>query len=461
MMDEIELQLCLHIEESAMARSMPPPPLPSHPSSENACRTHDKGRPDQGHAWQGQGTPPFPGVRREKRPAECLEDGIDENGDCVGECNDERGIAFPMSGSLGCEDGSEPGSYLRRPPRKRARTLFLVDGKGGVGIGRDDGGDDVVAFGIDGVVGDLGRTLSSAPLPDIGEDTDTNTQHSDHAFKAMGIQAVDVDEDMDMDGDIRTDVMEPRPSQSPARHTTLHRPQPPFTEFLDGAYMPALLDSLSSPRDEKDHDSHQFLIYEDPEDMDIDGVGYFETTLYLSPEDDKENTEEGVDQQNHHHSREHEQANESNLDPSYDFSLDEHDSYNPGQTTEQHPDHNTTPAHNQSLIRPAGSERQHSQRRPIAPSASPRELEFPDHSSRNDAQQFSFLLSETPPPITTRIDTLGLEYTLPSPTSLSATEVSLRALLPSQTAEADSPTQPENNMRIHPRRHRRVNRYSC
>ncbi|OJI96239.1 hypothetical protein ASPVEDRAFT_35607 [Aspergillus versicolor CBS 583.65] len=237
-------------------------------------------------------------------------------------------------------------------------------------------------------------------------------------------------------------------------------------EFLEGACMPALLDSLSSPRDEKDHSSHQFLIYEDPGDLDIDGVGFFETGWYLSPEDDKENIEER-DQQQHQHSREreheheHEQANERNQDPNYDFSFDDRDSYHHAPTTEQHSDHNTTTTHNQTPIGPTGYERRHSQRSPITPSAHPREVEFSDRGSRDGAQYFSFLLSETPQPITTRIDTLGPEYTLPSPTSLSATEVSLRALLPSQTAEGDSPTQPESNTRSLPRRHRRVNRFCC
>lgn len=456
-MDEIELQLCLHIEEQIVGCSMPPPPLPSHPSSDNACRTGYNDGPDRGHIWQGQGTPPFPGVRGKKRSAGCLGDGIDDNDECFGEeGNDRDGLAFPMSGSLGHEDEYEPGSYLRRPPRKRVRTLLAVDGKDRV---QTSGGDETAALGIDGVVADLERVLStSAPVPDIGGDHDGNTQHPDHADKE-NMQSVDMEEDMDIDCDVRTDAIESIPSQSPARRNTFQRPQPPFMEFLEGAYMPALLDSLSSPRDEKDHSSHQFLIYEDPGDLDINGVGYFETGWYLSPEDDKENIDER-DQPQHQHSREreheHEQANERNQDPNYDFTFDDRDSYNHAPTTEQHTGHNTTTTH-----RPTGSERRHSQRSPITPSANPREVEFSGHSSRDHAQHFSFLLSESPQPITTRIDTLGPEYTLPSPTSLSATEVSLRALLPSQTAEDDSPTQTESNTRSLPRRHRRVHRFCC
>ena len=464
MMDEIELQLCLHIGEPAMGCSMPPPPLPSQPTSDSNCRVDYKGQPDQGQTWQGQGTPLLHGARRKKRSAECLGDGIDGNGDGVGEeDNGEDGLVSPMIGSLGCEDGYEPGSYLRRPPRKRARTLFAVDGKGRIRIGGDDGGvgDDTAALGIDGKVADLG-----VPLPDIGGVLDNNTRHSEHAVKDMGVQSVNMEENMDIDSDVREDAIESIPSQSPARRNTFHRPQQPFMEFFEGAYIPALLDSLSSPRDEKGHRSHQFLIYEDPEDMDIDGVGYFETSWYFSPEDEKENIEGGGQEQHQHsrdHDHEHEQANEHNQeDPSYDFSFDDRDSYNHALTTQQHTDHNITTAHDPSQMRPTETERRHPQGRPLTPSAYPREFESPDHSGRDDdVRQFSFLSNETPLPITPRIDTLGLEYTLPSPTSLSATEISLRALLPSQTAEGDMPTQPENNSRPLPRRHRRVNGYCC
>ncbi|KAL4907567.1 hypothetical protein BDW74DRAFT_149447 [Aspergillus multicolor] len=81
-----------------------------------------------------------------------------------------------------------------------------------------------------------------------------------------------------------------------AHPASVPQPSSPSPQF------PALLDSLSSGLrpyppglEAPTRQAQYFEIYEDPEDMDIDGVGYFDldSVLCMSPDEDKENEHAG------------------------------------------------------------------------------------------------------------------------------------------------------------------------
>ncbi|KAL4776783.1 hypothetical protein BDW60DRAFT_174620, partial [Aspergillus nidulans var. acristatus] len=166
---------------------------------------------------------------------------------------------------LWSEEGNDHLGYLQLPPRKKIRTSFAWD--------------------LESTCQTMSEGSASA---ESDTDKDKN-QNPNHAAQSA-------------------DRLDPMPLCHP-----LNDPQPPSSEE-PGEYMQALIASLqllSHPHPHSDppdipRRSQRFEIYEDPDDMDTDGVGFFNVDLntawYLSPDENKENAEEdanGNRQHNH------------------------------------------------------------------------------------------------------------------------------------------------------------------
>lgn len=264
-------------------------------------------------------------------------------------------------------------------------------------------------------------------------------------------------------------------SQSEKTNLEHNNPQSSCTHFLnEGTYMPipisTLLDTLSTQpaATTNQHQPRRFTIYEDPEDMDIDGVGFFdpEPSWYLSPEDDKENAEGG---ENQALDDEGEDDTEQGLalargrvhgDVQGRGSGQEEHSPEDHSFTEQErgtfvrsQDPNTTLGHDSShgtgataniptRAGPAGHENPNADADADADgrpnTQTENETETPRRVPRTEPL-VTPLPASTPPPSTRAHGhgqlrgipdpiTLGNQQALPSPSSLSATEISLRAL---------------------------------
>ncbi|KAL4784183.1 hypothetical protein BJX76DRAFT_327938 [Aspergillus varians] len=335
MMDEIELQLCLNIDTAVSCNA----PSPSRPPSKDTCESKpsdEKQKQKQKHVHRA---PQLHVLRSPgKRPSGSFGgegDGREHEGDGAGGDGDGEN----------CDSGR--GQHLRLPPRKRARTSLLsLEPKDGTGSGGDNDIDVAVAAAAAAAatnidpMGNLEREPSGV-LREIG-----SVLEGVHGLSPLEndirTQNVDAEAGMDIDGDsdAETEVNAVDLTSQP-EDTVFHRPQLPFVHHPEGAYMPAIPDSLSSPRGEQLRHAHCFSIYEDPEDMDIDGVGFFEMNWYLSPEDDKENIAVEVSHQNQHphrheHEYEHGHSNEHDQNQDHDYHrLFAEEPYNPRLAIEQ------------------------------------------------------------------------------------------------------------------------------
>ncbi|KAL4993758.1 hypothetical protein BDV10DRAFT_17526 [Aspergillus recurvatus] len=255
MMDEIELQLCLSIDST-------PIPIPTGESRKQKEKQKRFSPRVQRQQLQ---------ILRAKRLAEKMGYDSDDDNEEAGEGSLNPDISIKSKDGAGEGIRNSPGSgngddnlgYLQLPPRKKARISFAYDSEPAC---------QVVSGGDTSAESDM--------------DKDQEPNHTSHT----------------------PDAFDTTPSSLP-----LDPFQLPFPEE-SGAYMPALLDSLRllthlhpdpQPQDNTGR-SQRFDIYEDPDDMDIDGVGYFNadinTAWCLSPDEDKENAEDdGNGNHQHHH----------------------------------------------------------------------------------------------------------------------------------------------------------------
>lgn len=431
-MDEIELQLCLNVD-SAASRSMPPPPCLSPRSAYKSN--------DQDEKYKQPHAAPWHHIQRGKRFAGSFGNGSDDGDD-----DGEGAVAFSVSDSFKCRDDCDgkndrresepqpgPGRYLRLPPRKRVRTSFLFEPRRLIKSGGEKGNDagETATVNID-KTGNLKR--ASASLPEFGcivegpqdlprTENDLSTQNADMEAH------MDVD-DGDDNGDTEPNAVDPI---SLTRDPVFHPPQPPFVHFPKGAYMPAFLDSLSSSRADQARRTRRFSIYEDPEDMDIDGAGYFESSWYLSPEDDKENAEEESNNQSQHphphpHEHDHDHDNEQDQHHGHSLPFAEQESYNSSPATEQRTYHDNTTAlshHNPITSARAGRRNSNETSSTSLSEVSRRLASIERDIGQNDVHQFT-ISNDTSTSTPSRTDIPA--RTMPSPSSLSATEVSLHAL---------------------------------
>ncbi|KAL4984912.1 hypothetical protein BDW68DRAFT_193295 [Aspergillus falconensis] len=262
MMDEIELQLCLSIDSTPILTST----KESQKQKENPKRSSPRAQTQQLQ------------ILGAKRLAEKMGyDGDDDNEGAVeGSLNldislnprDGDGDGDGITNSPGSGKGDGHLGYLQLPPRKKVRNLFAWDSESTC---------QAVSGGVTSAESDMSK--------DKDQDPSTATQ--------------------------TTGAFYPIPSSLPL---PLEQPHHPLLEE-SGAYMPALLDSLQLLKHPHPHPdppdrprrSQRFEIYEDPDDMDIDGVGYFNVYLdsawYLSPDENKENAEEDGNGNHHRHHR--------------------------------------------------------------------------------------------------------------------------------------------------------------
>ncbi|KAL4739145.1 hypothetical protein BDV11DRAFT_123569 [Aspergillus similis] len=258
MMDEIELQLCLSIDPTPI----PTPIKESHKQTEKQKRSSQQGQTQQLQ------------ILGAKRLAENLgyygESGIEE----AGRGSTHRDISLNSGNGdgddngtpdrLGSGEGNDHLGYLQLPPRKKVRTSSAWE---------------------------LEPTcqITSGDNASAESDTDRDkNQKPDHAVQTA-------------DGFDSINLSHP-----------LNDPQPPFSEE-PGEYMHALIASLqllSHPHPRSNSPDiprrpQRFEIYEDPDDMDTDGVGFFNVDLntawYLSPDENKENAEEDANGNRQHH----------------------------------------------------------------------------------------------------------------------------------------------------------------
>ncbi|KAL4887702.1 hypothetical protein BJY04DRAFT_5935 [Aspergillus karnatakaensis] len=213
-------------------------------------------------------------------------------------------------------------------------------------------------------------------------------------------KVADTDVDMDAGAEGRPqNIDEPRPHPPPLHHFLLP-PVPPPVSFEPPASLPSLPCGSSFTHDDSVPQTDPFEIFEDPGPessmfMEIDLPCFVDPSWYITPDDNKENTNEDVQQ---------------------------HDSQVTEYRSEQ--DYHLTYAE-LGLHEPILA------------------LENPHH-------RHATTLAE----VTIASEGAGIEehqHPLPSPTTLSATEVSLRAL-PSQTAATDGSLNPASNLRSVPRR---------
>ncbi|KAL2830922.1 hypothetical protein BDW59DRAFT_140972, partial [Aspergillus cavernicola] len=399
MMDDIEFQLCLNIDSTDVKQDSATP------------RSKTRGR---------------------KRSAGSTGDGGDD-GDGISGSRKIRG------GHTRSDE--ERGRHLQLPPRKRIRTSSFssIDRRGNVQV--EDNTNDTAVRTVETVVS------KRASLPDIGSVRDTDTPGGDSTGSNQDNDTSTVDMDVNMGIDDTVIHTANLPPEFQPRDVIHHRPQPPFAYFSEGAYMPALLDSLSSSRTVQAPRNHRFVIYEDADDMEVDDCGSVEQNLYYSPEDDKENADE---------EREHQ-----DLQSQHSQERDYHHTY-PGvgilhtsePTVEQRDYHTTLTSFQDPITAGAAVGRE----APLEGSStlwsgSARRFASTDMGigigiGQDEVYQYPV---STPSP-SSRAD--STEHPLPSSTSLSATEVSLRALPDqSQTSEPDNP---QTSLRLHPRRLRRA-----
>ncbi|KAL3475132.1 hypothetical protein BJX99DRAFT_259748 [Aspergillus californicus] len=285
MMDEIEFQLCLSID-------------PTDVKQDNT-------------------TTPRPVIRGKKRSAESFED---EYGDGDDRKDDKNVPSLQQLRSDEQELGD--GGYLQLPPRKKVRTsltfsqsLIERESQGqGHNLSLCQEGCNTKENAVNTAEAldlelDPSLDLKRTPHPGI-ENTDTPRREASHAFTDTEPDIPDTKSEASTEIDDNADDNVVNLLQiSPQAHTQdmiYHRPQPPFVYFPESAFMPALVDNLCSTSrafqiEAHAHQAHQFIIYEDPDYMDLDvdidaeiGEDYwFGPAWYLSPEDDKENIDDG------------------------------------------------------------------------------------------------------------------------------------------------------------------------
>ncbi|RDW70864.1 uncharacterized protein DSM5745_08375 [Aspergillus mulundensis] len=258
MMDEIELQLCLSID-----------PTPARdPTATDENQKPKQTTPLVKHKPQLQ-------ILGAKRPADSLE----YDGDVDKEAQTSAlHLAHSLNPAYKDEDRVErkdkidhdadlnpdlarPGPF-HLPPRKKVRTSFSFTTPESTSPCQAMAGDD------------------PDPDPSPSPNTIHNTTPASESFSSQPYFA--------------HPASMPQPQASSPFPQFSERPGP---EAGAGAYMPALLDSLLTevhPHSELGsgtRQSHYFEIYEDPDDMDIDGVGYFDldAVVCMSPDEDKEN----------------------------------------------------------------------------------------------------------------------------------------------------------------------------
>ncbi|KAL4797535.1 hypothetical protein BDV19DRAFT_387337 [Aspergillus venezuelensis] len=523
MMDDIDLQLCLSID-----------PLPS---PRNTCEEERQISPrprDQSQALIH--------LCSKERPVSVdsfqeVPGSVEESGRCVARDADgmtsqtptdsRRGGSGRGIGLDGHNAGGEtneehngdyrsihefsPGHYLRLPPRKRVRTSFVsLPSRRLSFTDQSRVHDNIIS---DKVFVARGQSMDrvdslAASLPEVelegqyqevnpGDNRDRPTE----LLPTDGPIEMDVDDDdhndvgdgNDTDASEASTVLMPPPSSN-ARplntktNNTFRRleppPPPPYPDLID----PSLLvygEPTWSKQGEKDDSQtgqqRRFSIYEDPDGMDIDGVGFFETGWYISPEDDKENFEE---EENHGQNTD----NQSQLQGSHDYEPEpehrgvyghdlghenvsqppshgaEQDAYHPTVAMGQRAYYaatNTAPARSYSLspsgTRLAGSRwaTWSAQIPAYFQSTEPGSIESSILSRNSDTA-----MVPTPAPTPSRPD-LHTEHdnALPSPTSLSATDLSLRVLSnqstsPSSVSISTSTIHTPNDLEENPRSRR-------
>ncbi|KAL2846436.1 hypothetical protein BJY01DRAFT_213395 [Aspergillus pseudoustus] len=239
-----------------------------------------------------------------------------------------------------------------------------------------------------------------------------------------------MDIDMDIDNredETKNDTDNTIPPHFPIHELMHHRPQAPFVYFPEGPYFPAISDTLPS-REASGGPATNFAIYEDTQDftmdmdMDMDvgeeGEGeesWLVPTWYFSPEENKENTEE------EHESEQRQQHEDGHfllgsdgydlpfagMEPSYVRLSIEQRAY-----------------HNNAMVRPQG----------LANYESPPRRQDPLEGSSNFYQHIG--LGDRPNNGFTRADN---QHPVPSPSFLSATEISLQTLLGRASATESTP----------------------
>lgn len=252
-------------------------------------------------------------IRGKKRSAGSFED---EDGD--EDVDDRKGDGNVSSFQQLRSDEQElgDGGYLQLPPRKKVRTLLpfshsSIERKGqGQGQNLNQEGYNTKENAVD-TAGALDLELD--PSLDLKRMSHPGIENANaprrEATRGVENNKTDIPEastDIDDNADDNTVSLLQISPQAHTQDIIYHRPQPPFVYFPDSAFMPAILDSLCSTSrafqvEAHAHQAHRFVIYEDPDYMDLDldidaevGEDYwFGPAWYLSPEDDKENVNDG------------------------------------------------------------------------------------------------------------------------------------------------------------------------
>ncbi|KAI9375766.1 hypothetical protein BJX61DRAFT_492972 [Aspergillus egyptiacus] len=421
MMDEVDFQLCLDIDS----------PVSYHhfTSSSNGPQTQ----------FQELDTPRSKYQTRKRFSGSVGHDGVPSEG---------------MSGSQTHrhnDDDIEDKRYLELPPRKRVRTSLSLSALESKDRVVDDNADEVarITDTLDLRGGSLSQTESVVQQvcrdPDLPSPEDTSVAINSET-KIGGNQVASVRD--------RDEASIPQPLIPDIIHRRL---QPPFAYYPEGGYMPATLESLTS-RSTPAPRACRFVIYEDPESMELDGDEgfYFVPPWFLSPEDDKENADDEHGQGNHVH----ENVSVENSQEDYHLTYRDVEQYSATNITASFQGLDVAEPEVPARENPAGnfphrsSWREHE--RWTASTSTSMSTRTHQHQYQHQARHSplpnnTFTFTSTP--ATPRAD--YFEHPVPSPTSLSATEVSLLAL-PGQVSRGSNPGTPTPENSLRSRRPRRT-----
>ncbi|KAL3457202.1 hypothetical protein BJX64DRAFT_21156 [Aspergillus heterothallicus] len=446
MMDEIDLQLCLEID----------PIIPGTPRPK--LRPEKRSAPE---AADDAGPPSVSGTFTFASHRVGISNTHIQHNNNDGHHHHHRHHTTIPQGNDGQQVGDrererDPELYLALPPRKRVRTSLSVPVLGRKSsLQLEDRPDQIAEGGSEvdvmrhheGGVGDAVQHLKRTSLPSGlqvlhgGADMAESLEHRVAVPASVLVRGMDNDVEMDInDGQEEESLVQNDdhvPPHFQIQDLMHHRPQAPFVYFPEGPYFPAVSDTLS-PRGASSGRTTRFAIYEDTEDflmdmdmnMEVDGESERTwLTWYLSPDDNKENSEE-----DHQDEQLQSQENGQVLGPeAQDY--EHHFAFSgAGMGSYAQPSIEQRAYHNNDISS------QH-----LADYASTPSREDPLEESSNLYQNIHM---NNNMPIHAPIGT-GNEHSLPSTSFLSATEMSLQSL-PGQS----SPRRPTSNIRS--RRSRRT-----